>query len=328
MHIPFWLFIFENSFCSFQKYKKAKSWIDGYVIFCPQSKMATLYDEDGAYVTKSRMAKLAFGKELTWESCVLSIEDVPGKCESIKTNTAVKKPVVVASNNSLIASGSLKRRHPIQQNLGNYPASKRTLNASLEPSKQPLNKNKDDSTTSSSLWQVAFTPIDSFKSPTTIWKDGVLKYDHTEQIASLYTKIPTDEFTSAILKKRLDEAEIQIGSLIESTKFIIEVRSQLQMAESKEQATVTEDPMDALLDCIDDPSNIDNNSNSNTTKQILTKTQSNNDSSKVITYELLYTEDLHKKAKRWVDGLLAYNTVSKIAHFHSEQDIKSDIIYK
>lgn len=121
------------------------------------------------------------------------------------------------------------------------------------------------------------------------WKDGWMRFDAAKSMATFY-----DEKDDGVIHRKVIKSpeEISIGTIFETASYIIEITS-LRACENQKLGRFKADKEDSFTD-----------------KKVEEKVE----------FEMLYTADKVRKAKRWKDGHLRWDPIKGQAVLYDEEE--------
>lgn len=155
------------------------------------------------------------------------------------------------------------------------------------------------------LYDILFTR--DLQKKTKTWQDGLLKYHAKLKLAEFY------DAAGVLMMKKVME-EVKEGGVVEGAGIAIEICALRGGGEANQDEKENE-PSDAPIPQ-NHPTTFEKHSNTSEKQSIIAQNQS------IIAYNILYTTDKHKKAKKWLDGRLDYDPSTRLAKFIDEENGK------
>ena len=145
------------------------------------------------------------------------------------------------------------------------------------------------------------------------WHDGVMKYHPKLRLAEFH-----DATGTLMMKKTMEE--VKEGNVVEGAGVVIEICALRSGGDAlkEDSEDVVNMISDAVADVTDSSEAVTKASHSQNSKTKNTNTTFKTKDAN-ITYGILYTTDKHKKAKKWLDGRLDYDPISRLAKFIDEE---------
>lgn len=276
---------------------KNRCWLKGKMNYNASTGQAHFYDEEGAQLGKMKLqaAQVAADVELSlWkhlveigmkEEVVESIEDVFERLNKElgieEFNTGNKKAKIASVSASASASAS--------DSVSVIKAKTVTLTKPDEPF---------------TLYDILYTRSSTQKK-TKVWHDGFMKMYDVLGVAEYY-----GEDGKLMWKKVVSGENFKEGMIVEAAAgLVIEVcasrlddKTRFVRDAKCEKATVTTNAT---------------TTNANTKANTTTTTNTNTNTARV--FNILYTTDKQKKAKKWIDARLEYNLTTSLARFIDEE---------
>lgn len=317
---------------------KNRSWMQGKMNYNLISSLAHFYDEEGILIDKMKIEKerIAYDTELTLKRHLIEI----GRLEVIEESS---EEVVSRLNKELgiLTELECKTETETETETETKTKTKTKTETMTQNPNQIVSKAKVKIPTILSskepkiLYDILYTRDKQKK--TKLWHDGLLKYHPNLKLGEFYTEL------GILMYKKVMEA-VPEGTVLETSNLFIEICGkrarningddidELNKAKDKECTEVLTDKENRFPNRIPNrlpnslPNSLPNRSVKNQIEtsplpQSIFQTKSQN-------FNILYTKDKQKKAKKWLDGRLDYNNLTGLAKFYTLEEDGNVCFYK